>query len=100
MGLSCRFMEISGVTKGDLHWSSVVEAGWRGSGRDAAPLPGPPVAGPVLGSWAGMTPSTPAAGNGGPAVTVSVSVTVTQVNEDGSQSPAGGELAAALAGTA
>ena len=33
-------MEISGVTKGDLHWSSVVEAGWRGSGRDAAPLPG------------------------------------------------------------
>ena len=30
---------------------------------------------------------------------VSVSVTVTQVNEDGSQSPAGGELAAALAGT-
>lgn len=31
---------------------------------------------------------------------ISVSVTVTQVNEDGSQDPAGGELAAALAGTA
>lgn len=33
-------------------------------------------------------------------MTVSVSVTVTQVNEDGSQGPADGELAAALAGTA
>jgi hypothetical protein len=33
-------------------------------------------------------------------VAVSVSVTVTQVNEDGSESPADGELAAALAGTA
>jgi hypothetical protein len=33
-------------------------------------------------------------------VAVSVSVTVTQVNEDGSESPADGELLAALAGTA
>jgi hypothetical protein len=33
-------------------------------------------------------------------VAVSVSVTVTQVNEDGSEAPADGELAAALAGTA
>jgi len=33
-------------------------------------------------------------------VAVSVTVTVTQVNEDGSESPADGELAAALAGTA
>ncbi len=31
---------------------------------------------------------------------VRVSVTVTQVNEDGSQSPVDGELAAALAGPA
>ncbi len=43
-----------------------------------------------------MTPMT----TGGPAVAVRVSVTVTQVNEDGSQSPVDGELAAALAGPA
>jgi len=41
-----------------------------------------------------MTPSD----SGGPAVAVRVSVTVTQVNDDGSESPADGELAAALAG--
>jgi hypothetical protein len=34
------------------------------------------------------------------AVSVSVAVTVTQVNEDGTEAPADGELAAALAGTA
>ena len=34
------------------------------------------------------------------AVPVSVAVTVTQVNEDGTEAPADGELAAALAGTA
>jgi hypothetical protein len=38
------------------------------------------------------------AGNGGPAVTVSVSVTVVQANEEGGEGPADGELAAALAG--
>jgi hypothetical protein len=37
---------------------------------------------------------------GGPAVTLCVSVVVTQVNPDGSQSPVDGELAAALAGPA
>jgi hypothetical protein len=42
----------------------------------------------------------PSSGIGGPAVAVSVSVTMTQVNEDGSESPLGGELAAALAGPA
>ena len=41
-----------------------------------------------------MTPSD----SGGPAVAVCVSVMVTQVNDDGSESPADGELAAALAG--
>jgi len=43
-----------------------------------------------------MTPSD----SGGPAVAVRVSVTVTQVNDDGSESPADGELAAALAAPA
>src|ERR1019366_2741083 len=40
----------------------------------------------------------PAAGNGGPAMTVTVSVTVTQVREDGTAGPLEEELAAALAG--
>src|SRR5260370_39532729 len=81
-------------------WPAAVETACRGDGPGGAPLPGPPVPGPVLRSWAGMTPMNPSSGNGGPAVAVSVSVTMTQVNEDGSESPLDGELAAALAGPA
>src|SRR5712692_6839253 len=40
----------------------------------------------------------PSAGNGGPAMAVAVSLTVTQVREDGSAGPVDDELAAALAG--
>src|SRR6266536_1371840 len=40
----------------------------------------------------------PSAGNGGPAMTVTVSVTVTEVREDGTAGPLEEELAAALAG--
>src|SRR5438445_80384 len=40
----------------------------------------------------------PPAGDGGPAMTVKVSVTVTEIGEDGSEGPVEEELAAALAG--
>src|ERR1039457_2930794 len=83
----------SGVTEGYRRWSAVVTSGCRGRPGDGARLQGPRVAVPVPGSWGEIDPSA----GGGPAMELAVSVTVTQIGEDGTACPVGGELAAALA---
>jgi len=49
------FADISGVTAGDRCRSVPVQEGLLVRVQGSAPLPGPPVPGPVSGSWREMT---------------------------------------------
>src|SRR5512144_1569270 len=85
---------MSGVAESDRCRSVGVGVGcWQGLGV-AFRCGGPLVPGPGR-DHGGDDPS---AGDGGPAMTVAVTVTVAEVLPDGSQVPVDGELAAALAG--
>src|SRR5713226_2449440 len=72
-----------------------MRAGSRGGAGGGARLLGSAGPGASSGMVEGKRPS---AGNGGPAMAVAVSLTVTQVREDGSAGSVDDELAAALAG--
>jgi hypothetical protein len=61
--------------------------GWRHGARGGVVLRGPLVPGQVLEFWGRVDSHEPPAGNGGPAVAGSVSVTMTQVSEDGGEGP-------------
>src|SRR5260370_23778159 len=91
------FRAISGVTDRGTCWSVTVMAGvWGGIG-DGALLPGPVVPGRFPEAW---RKSFTAGTGGGAAVAVTLSVAVRQVRDDGTEVPADGEMAAALADSA
>src|ERR1017187_3039284 len=78
------------VCAGQLRWKRV-----SGARRRLCPVAGSAGSGTLSGTVEGNRPS---AGNGDPAMTATVSVTVRQVREDGTEGPLEEELAAALAG--
>src|ERR1017187_8558756 len=78
------------VCAGQLRWKRV-----SGARRRLCPVAGSAGSGTLSGTVEGNRPS---AGNGDPAMTATVSVTVRQVREDGTEGALEEELAAALAG--
>lgn len=53
------FVGVPGVTWGDRCWSAGMSAGRRAGSGAVVAVPGPPVSGPVPGSWGGKNPSCP-----------------------------------------
>jgi len=58
-GSVCVFRGVLGVTWSDRCWSAWVLAGLPGKCRGWCRVPGPPVPGPVPGSWGGINPHDP-----------------------------------------